>query len=69
MISGGNLIHIMKGTQFPFGVLNTNDQLLRKIFVKKRYLFNNEEEYEQLKAKVERLKTISHKNAINLRST
>jgi serine/threonine protein kinase len=68
MLGAGLLTHEMKGTQFPFGVLKIEEQDIRKAFVKKRYLFKDEEEYEQIKMKVDKLKNISHKNSINLRS-
>lgn len=55
------------GNQFPFGVLSASSESA-KIFVKKRYSYRSEEEYDELMKKVEKLKTISHKNTINLRS-
>ena len=59
----------MRGTQFPFGVLNVDESQLKKTFVKKRYLYRGQDEYDQLQFKIDKLKTISHKNTINLRST
>jgi hypothetical protein len=60
-------IHDMKGHQFPFGVLTVNDNS-SKIFVRKRYSLHNPEDHPLLIKKIDKLKNISHKNAINLRS-
>lgn len=59
----------MKGNQFPFGLLKVDDLTLRKTFIKKRYIFKDGEEQALLMEKVNKLKNISHKNNINLRST
>jgi serine/threonine protein kinase len=59
----------MKGTQFPFGLLKVEDHNIRKAFIKKRYHFKDEEERQLLMEKINKLKNISHKNNINLRST
>jgi hypothetical protein len=40
----------------------------KKIYVKKRYFFRSGEEHQELRVKIDKLKTISHKNTINLRS-
>jgi hypothetical protein len=63
------VVHEMKGIQFPFGVLNVFDSEIKKVLVKKKYIFKDEEEYHQLRVKIEKLKNITHKNTINLRST
>jgi hypothetical protein len=68
-MNSGTLVHEMRGTQFPFGVLKVEEDGARKAFVKKRYFFKDEDEYDQLKSKIDKLKNISHKNTINLRST
>lgn len=41
MASNYPIIHEMKGTQFPFGVLNVNESEVKKVLVKKRYLFKD----------------------------
>lgn len=43
MTEGNALIHEMKGVQFPFGILNVNDSQAKKVLVKKKYLFKDEE--------------------------
>jgi hypothetical protein len=58
----------MRGSQFPFGVLNITESEAAKTLVKKRYVFKDNEEYDQMAEKIGKLKSISHKNAINLRS-
>lgn len=68
-MSSGALVHEMRGMQFPFGVLKVEEDQIRKAFIKKRYVFKDAEEYEHLRNKIDKLKTISHKNTINLRST
>jgi hypothetical protein len=42
----------MKGSQFPFGVLNIAHQEFKKIFVRKRYSLDNPEEHEKLINKI-----------------
>ena len=69
MLTAGSLVHEMKGTQFPFGVLKVDEGDIRKAFIKRRYQFKDSEEYDQLKLKIDKLKTISNKYTINLRST
>lgn len=64
-----SFIHEMRGTQFPFGFLNVSDSDAAKTLIKIRYSFKDSEEYEQLMEKIDKLKEISHKNVINLRST
>ena len=68
MLNSGSLVHEMKGMQFPFGVLRLEGEETGKAFIKKRYIYKDPEEYEQLKTKIDKLKTISHKNTINLRN-
>jgi hypothetical protein len=41
---------------------------LRKVLVKRRYSFGDSEEKASLMEKVSKLKSVSHKNTINLRS-
>lgn len=41
---------------------------MKKTLIKKRYQPKDEEEYHEMIEKVEKLKNISHKNAVNLRS-
>lgn len=36
-----NIVHEMKGTQFPFGVLNVDESQLSKTLIKKKYLFKD----------------------------
>ena len=67
MITADSLVHEMKGTQFPFGVLRIADHQMRKSFVKKRYYFKDQEEYQQLRTKIDKLKNIAHRNTVNLR--
>jgi len=69
MSSNIPLVHEMKGIQFPFGVLNVSDSEIKKVLVKKKYMFKDEEEYHQLRVKIDKLKNITLKNTINLRST
>jgi hypothetical protein len=58
----------MKGNQFPFGQILHKQPETKKILIKKRYQYKNQNEYLKLKEKIEKLKNISHKNTINLRS-
>lgn len=67
-MQGEQRVYEIRGQQFPFGRLQMATGDLRKIFVKKRYFFGCEEEYEELMMKINTLKSISHKNTINLRS-
>lgn len=64
-----SMIYEMKGNQFPFGLLNDSAVEAKKILIKKRINYKNPVEYGKLKEKIEKLKGISHKNTINLRST
>lgn len=64
-----SMIHEMKGNQFPFGLLNDSKVESKKILIKKRINYKNQLEYTKIKEKIDKLKTISHKNTINLRST
>jgi hypothetical protein len=64
-----SLIYEMKGNQFPFGVLNDSPSDSKKILIKKRIHYKNQLEYSKLKEQIDKLKNISHKNTINLRST
>lgn len=64
-----SLIYEMKGNQFPFGVLTNSSSDSKKIFIKKRMYYKNHLEYSKLKEQIDKLKNISHKNTINLRST
>jgi hypothetical protein len=41
MASGNPLLHDMKGTQFPFGVLSVEGQELKKMLVRKKYIFKD----------------------------
>jgi hypothetical protein len=59
----------MKNNQFPFGELSDENIESKKIYIKKKYVYRNQAEYKKLKEKIEKLKGISHKNTINLRST
>lgn len=59
----------MRGNQFPFGLLNLEKNKYKKVLIRKRYHYKNISEYTKFKDKVEVLKKLSHKNAINLRST
>lgn len=68
-MNSGTLVHEMRGIQFPFGVLKVEEDQVRKAFIKKRYPFKDEEENQLLRNKIDKLKNISHKNTINLRST
>jgi hypothetical protein len=64
-----SLILEMKGNQFPFGQVGDASVDIKKMLVKKRVVYRNSNEYVKLYEKIEKLKTISHKNTINLRST
>ena len=59
----------MKGNQFPFAQVTDPSLDLKKMLVKKRITYRNSNEYAKIKEKIEKLKTVSHKNTINLRST
>lgn len=63
-----HFVHEMKGNQFPFGLLESTHIEPKKILIKKRYLYKNHTEHGKLKDKIEKLKTIAHRNTINLRS-
>ena len=63
-----SMIYEMKGNIFPFGVLNDSKVHNRKILIKKRLKCMSQSEYTKLKEQIEKLKQISHKNTINLRS-
>jgi hypothetical protein len=65
---GESRVYEMRGSQFPFGVFTAEEDGPRKIFVKKRYCFKNDEEFEELMEKVSQLKGVSHRNTINLRA-
>lgn len=41
---GEPLVHDMRGSQFPFGFFTAEEEGPRKIFIKKRYFFKNDEE-------------------------
>ena len=43
MLNTDNLVHEMKGVQFPFGVLKVEEHQIRKSFVKKKYYFRDQE--------------------------
>jgi hypothetical protein len=64
----GPLIHEMKNVQFPFGELNVSKVDSKKILIKKRINYKNQDEYLKIQEKLEKLKLISHQNTINLRS-
>lgn len=59
----------MKGNQFPFAQIADASLDLKKMLVKKRIAYRNLNEYAKIKEKIEKLKTVAHKNTINLRST
>lgn len=59
----------MKGNQFPFGQFSDSSLDPKKMLVKKRIVYRNSNEYSKLKEKIQKLKTVAHKNTINLRST
>lgn len=41
-MNSSSLVHEMKGTQFPFGVLKVSEDEVRKAFIKKRYVFKDQ---------------------------
>lgn len=57
----------MKGSEFPFGQLDHESVNVSKMLVKKRIQYRNSSEYSLIREKVERLKTVSHRNCVNLR--
>ena len=59
----------MKGNHFPFGQVSDCSVDIKKMLVKRRVMYRNSSEYGKLKEKIEKLKTVAHKNTINLRST
>lgn len=59
----------MKGSRFPFGEISDRGRDPRKMQVKKRINYKNQLEYTQIISGIDKLKTISHKNSINLRSS
>jgi len=59
----------MKGSQYPFGLLDVNPDDCKKMLVKKRYPYKTQIEEAKLRENINKLKNISHKNIINLRST
>jgi hypothetical protein len=58
----------MKGSQFPFGQLDLPTDEAKKTFIRKRYTYKNFGEAARIREKIETLKSLSHKNTINLRS-
>lgn len=57
----------MKGSEFPFGQLEGESVDPRKLQVRRRVHYRNSKEQALIREKVDSLKTLSHRNCINLR--
>jgi hypothetical protein len=57
----------MKGNEFPFGQIAEGSLDHSKMLIRKRIHYRNSNEYALIRQKVDRLKTVSHRNCINLR--
>ena len=65
-MSSGTIID-MKTSQFPFGQVDLEDEKPKKILIRKRVYYKNEKQRLMLEEKINILKNIYHKNAINFR--
>ena len=59
----------MKGSEFPFGQIENHSVDQSRMLVKKRIHYRNSGDHALIKQKIDKLKTLTHKNCINLRQT